>query len=97
MDQDAGNESIKNQFNFSERAAQTFTNPTRERGVITEPPPMVSFKDVVAQWEIYDFYMIEYAAQVPSCTAQYTYVDIEWVLRHARSFSISHFLSRLHF
>lgn len=54
---------------------------------------MVSFKDVVAQWEIYDFYMAEYAAQVPSCIGHYTYVDnaevgIEWMLRHARSFSI---------
>lgn len=61
--------------------------------MITEPPPMVSFKDVVAQWEIYDFYMAEYAAQVPSCIGHYTYVDnaevgIEWMLRHARSFSI---------
>lgn len=58
------NESGKNQFNYSERAAQTFNNPMRERGVVTEPPPMLSFKSTVAQWEIYDSYMAEYAAQV---------------------------------
>lgn len=54
----------KNQFNYSERAAQTFNNPMRERGVVTEPPPMLSFRSTVAQWEIYDSYMSEYAAQV---------------------------------
>lgn len=63
-DEDAGNESGKNQFNYSERAAQTFNNPMRERGVVTEPPPMLSFKNTVAQWEIYDSYMGEYSAQV---------------------------------
>lgn len=63
-DEDAGNESGKNQFNYSERAAQTFNNPMRERGVVTEPPPMLSFKNIVAQWEIYDSYMGEYTAQV---------------------------------
>lgn len=63
-DEDAGNESGKNQFNYSERAAQTFNNPMRERGVVTEPPPMLSFRNTVAQWEIYDSYMAEYSAQV---------------------------------
>lgn len=63
-DQDAGNESGKNQFNYSERAAQTFNNPMRERGVVTEPPPMLSFRNTVAQWEIYDSYMAEYSTQV---------------------------------
>lgn len=68
LDQDAGNESTKNQFNYSERAAQTFNNPMRERGVVTEPPPMLSFKNTVAQWEIYDSYMGEYSAQVCDTT-----------------------------
>lgn len=31
----------KNQFNYSERAAQTFNNTLRSRGVATEPPPVV--------------------------------------------------------
>lgn len=64
LDPDAAPESTKNQFNYSERAAQTFNNPMRERGVVTEPPPMLSFKNTVAQWEIYDSYMGEYSAQV---------------------------------
>lgn len=70
-EQDAGNESGKNQFNYSERAAQTFNNPMRERGVVTEPPPMLSFKNTVAQWEIYDTYMTEYAAQVRNTSKHY--------------------------
>jgi dynein intermediate chain 1 len=50
----------KNQFNYSERAAQTFNNSVRSRGVSTEPPPVVSFSATVTQWEIFDSYMIEY-------------------------------------
>lgn len=68
-EQDTGNENGKNQFNYSERAAQTFNNPMRERGVVTEPPPMLSFKNTVAQWEIYDSYMIEYSTQVRGCSS----------------------------
>jgi dynein intermediate chain 1 len=30
---------LHNQFNFSERAAQTLNYPLRERGTMTEPPP----------------------------------------------------------
>ena len=33
---------LRNQFNFSERAAQTFNNPNRERATFTEPPPTAS-------------------------------------------------------
>jgi dynein intermediate chain 1 len=62
---DAGEEDIeaevphtgKNQFNYSERACQTFNNPVRERGVATVPPELVSFSANVSQWEIYDKYM----------------------------------------
>lgn len=50
----------KNQFNYSERAAQTFNNSLRSRGVATEPPPVVQFFATVTQWEIYDAYMTEY-------------------------------------
>lgn len=44
----------KNQFNYSERAAQTFDNPYRNRGVATMPPPVSGFTATVTQWEIYD-------------------------------------------
>ncbi len=30
---------LRNQFNFSERAAQTFNYPLRDRETMTEPPP----------------------------------------------------------
>ena len=50
----------KNQFNYSERAAQTFNNSVRSRGVSTEPPPVVSFSATVTQWDIFDSYMQEY-------------------------------------
>ncbi|GLE04525.1 hypothetical protein PINS_up013480 [Pythium insidiosum] len=53
-------ESGKNQFNYSERAAQTYTNPLRQRSVETEPPPVVSFQATVTQWEIYDTFMEAY-------------------------------------
>lgn len=39
----------KNQFNYSERAAQTFTNPLRQRSVETEPPPVMNFMATVTQ------------------------------------------------
>jgi dynein intermediate chain 1 len=69
---DAGEEDIeaeapktgKNQFNYSERAAQTFNNTLRSRGVATEPPPVVQFFATVTQWEIYDAYMLDYKKQL---------------------------------
>lgn len=54
----------KNQFNYSERAAQTFNNSLRSRGVATEPPPVVQFFATVTQWEIYDAYVTEYKKQL---------------------------------
>ena len=52
----------KNQFNYSERAAQTFNNSLRSRGVATEPPPVVQFFATVTQWDIFDAYMLDYKA-----------------------------------
>lgn len=48
---------LTNQFNFSERASQTYNNPYRERGTSTEPPPRANFSATVNQWEIYDAYV----------------------------------------
>lgn len=71
----AKKESLRNQFNFSERASQTFNNPYRERGTATEPPPRSNFSATANQWEIYDAYFEdiqkqekakEKAKQVPS-------------------------------
>jgi dynein intermediate chain 1 len=46
----------KNQFNYSERASQTFNNPLRSRGVRTSPPPVTQYSEQVNQWIIYDAY-----------------------------------------
>lgn len=54
----------KNQFNYSERAAQTFNNSLKSRGVATEPPPAVLFFATVTQWDIYDAYMQDYKKQL---------------------------------
>jgi dynein intermediate chain 1 len=54
----------KNQFNYSERAAQTFNNVLRSRGVATEPPPVVQFAATVTQWDIYDAYMADLKSQL---------------------------------
>ncbi|KAJ3325316.1 cytoplasmic dynein with WD40 domain [Boothiomyces sp. JEL0866] len=48
---------VRNQFNYSERAAQTVNNPFRERSTNTEPPPQRPFSATVNQWSIYDDYM----------------------------------------
>eukprot|EP01137_Pigoraptor_chileana_P035580 Opistho-2@29840 len=47
---------LRNQFNFSERACQTFNNPQRDRATSTEPPPRANFSATVNQWEIHDAY-----------------------------------------
>lgn len=57
-------ETGKNQFNYSERACQTFSNPLRQRSVETEPPPVVTYLATVTQWEIYDSYMETYVQQL---------------------------------
>ncbi|XP_042311259.1 dynein axonemal intermediate chain 1 isoform X2 [Sceloporus undulatus] len=50
---------LTNQFNFSERASQTFNNPVRDRACQMEPPPRATFSDTANQWKIYDAYMEE--------------------------------------
>lgn len=52
-------EHIKNQFNYSDRASQTFNNPLKSRGMHTEPPPKTQFSEQVTQWMIYDSYKDE--------------------------------------
>ncbi|KAJ3078766.1 cytoplasmic dynein with WD40 domain, partial [Quaeritorhiza haematococci] len=47
----------KNQFNFSQRAAQSTNNPLRDRSTNTEPPPHRTFSFNVNQWSIFDAYM----------------------------------------
>jgi len=58
-DEKAVPNTLRNQFNFSERASQTFNQVVRERGWTTEPPPTSQFRDTVTQWVIFDTYMLE--------------------------------------
>ncbi|KAG5883705.1 hypothetical protein JTB14_007424 [Gonioctena quinquepunctata] len=54
---------LTNQFNFCERAALTYNNPTRGQETQTIPPPMATFSSNVLQWIIYDAYQEDYDAQ----------------------------------
>ena len=50
----------KNQFDYSDRAAQTFNKTLRDQGFFTEPPPTVTFTGGFTQWKLYDMYMDNY-------------------------------------
>ncbi|KAH8860051.1 Dynein intermediate chain 2, ciliary [Schistosoma japonicum] len=54
---------LTNQFNFCERSTQTYNNPQRERGCMTEPPPRANFSANVTQWSIYDDYIEDFERQ----------------------------------
>lgn len=60
----SGNKKVTNQFNYSERASQTYNNPSRERTTMTEPPPRSNFSSNATQWEIYDAYVEDFEQQV---------------------------------
>jgi hypothetical protein len=47
----------KDQFHFSQRAAQTAHSIFREHGTNTDPPPHKTFSDTVNQWSVFDAYM----------------------------------------
>mmetsp|Transcript_9774 Transcript_9774/g.20689 ORF Transcript_9774/g.20689 Transcript_9774/m.20689 type:complete len:674 (-) Transcript_9774:169-2190(-) len=53
---------LRNQFNFSERAAQSKNSVLRERAWTTEPPPTTGFSGTVTQWDIFDQYIREIEA-----------------------------------
>jgi len=54
---------IRNQFDFAERASQTFNLTLRERVMSTEPPPSSTVTGIVNQAEIYDTYIREIERQ----------------------------------
>jgi dynein intermediate chain 1, axonemal len=54
---------LTNQFNFSERASQSYNNPTRDRASMTEPPPRAVFSSNATQWEIFDAYAEDFEEQ----------------------------------
>lgn len=56
-DEKAQKKSLRNQFNFQERSAQTFNLPLREKGMKTDPPQCSVFSLETTQWQIFDAYM----------------------------------------
>ncbi|XP_026461255.1 dynein intermediate chain 2, ciliary [Ctenocephalides felis] len=54
---------LKNQFNFCERAALTYNNPSRSVETQTIPPPRSQFGDILYQWTIYDDMEADFEAQ----------------------------------
>lgn len=54
-------EDAKNQFNFSDRAAQTFNGVMKEKRVETKPPAVENFTGTLTQWDIFDYYMADAA------------------------------------
>ncbi|CAF3422901.1 unnamed protein product [Rotaria socialis] len=54
---------LTNQFNFSERASQTYNNPSRDRETFVEQTPRASFADNVSQWSISDAYNEDFEHQ----------------------------------
>merc|ERR550532_3904454 len=63
---EGGNKKLTNQFNYSERASQTYNTPLRERGTATEPPPRATYASNVTQWEIFDAYQEDFEKQEKS-------------------------------
>jgi len=56
----AQKKSLRNTFNYQERAAQTFNLPLREKGIKTDPPIQTNFSLETTQWQIFDAYMGAY-------------------------------------
>lgn len=56
----AQKKSLRNTFNFQDRACQTFSLPIRERGIKTDPPQCSRFSIETTQWQIFDKYMQDY-------------------------------------
>ncbi|GBG92562.1 hypothetical protein CBR_g56035 [Chara braunii] len=54
---------LRNEFNFSERAAQTVNNSLRDRGIETEPPHLADENALATQWVIFDSYMEDQESQ----------------------------------
>ena len=50
----------KNQFNYSDRAAQTFNNPYKMRSVATKPPELRTVSDSCTSWKVYDHYVAKF-------------------------------------
>jgi dynein intermediate chain 1 len=54
----------RNQFNYTERAAQTYNNSVKARLVSTVPPESATTSGRMTQWSLYDAYLVEYDRMV---------------------------------
>jgi len=54
---------LRNQFNFSERGAQTTYFPPRERETSTDSPETAEAVGACSHWEIYDAYVADQKLQ----------------------------------
>ena len=54
---------LRNQFNFSERGAQTIWYPLKQRGTCTDLPEIEEASGSCSQWEIYDAYAADQKQQ----------------------------------
>jgi len=61
LEEEEGDAGGRNQFNFSERAAQTCAAPMKDRAVSTAPPDTVEFGATATRWDMYDAYKDEFA------------------------------------
>jgi dynein intermediate chain 1, axonemal len=61
---DADDDNQRNQFNYTERAAQTYNNTVKSRVVSTVPPESATTQGRMTQWSLYDAYLIEYDRMV---------------------------------
>eukprot|EP00873_Tetraselmis_striata_P018776 jgi/Tetstr1/439040/TSEL_027532.t1 len=52
---------LRNSFNYSDRAAQTFNGGSKDRETMTEPPPTATRDGSCCQFEIYDEYVQDQA------------------------------------
>jgi len=59
-DTDLDDELQRNQFNFSERAAQMYSAGHKSRVVSTVPPETADAGGSMTQWQLYDAYVAEY-------------------------------------
>lgn len=59
-DPTAQKKSLRNTFNFQDRACQTLNLPLRERGIKTDPPQCSRFSIETTQWHVFDKYMQDY-------------------------------------
>ena len=75
-----GGPKIQNQFNYSERAAQTLNHPPRDRETMTDPPPRLNFNGSVSQWEIHDAYVEDIKRhQLSKEKAKTTKFQVSWL------------------